>query len=89
MKKLLIIASTVAALGSPAAAVPAAADPLPAKTSQQAKAGHWALYQTFGGGIRGEVQCVAVGETGYRQGRWPSYYCDNGIFSTDLIIWIP
>jgi hypothetical protein len=89
MKRMMITATAVAALGLLTAAVPAAADPLPAKASTAPGTGHWAVIATYGGGIRGEVQCVADGETGYRQGRWTSYYCDNGVFETDLVIWIP
>ncbi|WP_410667846.1 hypothetical protein [Amycolatopsis sp. cmx-4-68] len=85
---MLSTASAVAALGL-LAAVPASADPLPTKASASLSTGHWAVIATFGGGIRGELQCVAEGETGYRQGRWSSYYCDNGVFETDLVIWIP
>ncbi|RSM44576.1 hypothetical protein DMA12_15495 [Amycolatopsis balhimycina DSM 5908] len=86
---MLIAASTIAALGMVATAVPASAASAPENTTAQAKAGHWALYDTFGGGIRGEIECSVAGETGLRQGRWPAYYCDNGVFETDLMIWIP
>lgn len=92
MKKALIavVATLFATFGVLATATPASAAPQQTTAAAQPLAPHWALYQTWGssGSITTAV-CNIVGERGFQQHRWPAYYCDSGIFTTDLWIWIP
>ncbi|GAB7034416.1 hypothetical protein AB0G35_32095 [Streptomyces sp. NPDC021749] len=52
-------------------------------------AGRWARYDSFSGSLAGRTACRTTGETGRRQGHWPAYSCDPGVFTTDLNVWVP
>ncbi|BDM68257.1 hypothetical protein HEK616_17440 [Streptomyces nigrescens] len=84
------VAAALLAVGGLVVAGPAsAADQDGGASAPRPPAGHWARYDTFSRSLAGRTECRAIGEAGRRQGRWPAYSCDSGVFTTYLAVWVP
>ncbi|MFD8548287.1 hypothetical protein [Streptomyces sp. NPDC059649] len=84
------VAAALLAVGALVVAGPAsAADQDGDPPGPRPPSGRWARYDTFTNSLAGRTACRTTGETGRRQGHWPAYSCDSGVFTTYLNVWVP